>query len=131
MSRSDGPAWDLRWTRTHAAALGALCVAAAGLLAASAGAGRLNLGAAPAVFPDRVTAATERIDPNTASIGSLRRLPGIGPMIAERLVEYRSARRAPAFRSPDDLAGVSGIGPRTVEELRPFLEFPASGQADH
>ena len=70
----------------------------------------------------RVARAAERLDPNTASAASLRRLPMIGPAKARAIIAYRSAAASqPAFCSADDLAAVSGIGPATVERLRPYL----------
>jgi len=57
------------------------------------------------------------IDPNTASPEELQKLPGIGPELADRLIENRPYQRA------EDLARVPGIGPKTVEKLRPYLRF--------
>lgn len=58
------------------------------------------------------------LDVNTADESELQRLPGVGPTIARRIVE---ARAAGPFRSPDDLRRVKGIGPKTMESLRPFV----------
>lgn len=64
------------------------------------------------------------LDPNTATAAELELLPGVGPVLAQRIVEFRSSSdRRPAFRSADDLAAVQRIGPVTVEKLRPFLVF--------
>ena len=46
-------------------------------------------------------------------------LPGIGEKIAQRIVESR--RTQGPFRSHDELTRVRGIGPRTVERIRPYL----------
>lgn len=79
---------------------------------------------------DRETAgaADERIDPNTADWPELTRLPGIGEVIAKRIVAYRRERQdgsgRPVFRSAADLARVRGIGPKTVEAIEPHLRFP-------
>jgi competence protein ComEA len=58
------------------------------------------------------------IDVNTASIEDLMRLPGIGPVTAQSIVAARATR---PFRSPADLDTVKGIGPKTLEKLRPFI----------
>lgn len=58
----------------------------------------------------------ERLNPNRASAEELDRLPGVGPGMADRIVEFRS-REGP-FRYVDDLAAVQGIGPRLVERIR-------------
>lgn len=60
---------------------------------------------------------TPMIDINTAGVDQLDELPGVGPAIAQRIVEHREANGP--FRSVDDLVEVSGIGPATVEKIRP------------
>jgi len=55
------------------------------------------------------------VDINTASVAELTSLPGIGPAKAAAIVEQRE--RSP-FKSIADLTRVSGIGERTLEELR-------------
>lgn len=57
-----------------------------------------------------------QIDLNTASAEVLDTLPGIGPVIAGRIVAWRSAHGA--FRSVDELAEVSGIGPSVLDQVR-------------
>ena len=59
------------------------------------------------------------VDVNRASIGELRVLPGIGAARAEAIVLER-VRNGP-FRRIEDLDRVDGLGPETVEELRPFV----------
>lgn len=61
-------------------------------------------------------AADERIDINTASAAQLEELPGVGPAIAQRIVEHREAEGP--FASVDDLEDVPGIGPATLEKMR-------------
>lgn len=56
---------------------------------------------------------------NLASIAELEKLPGIGPSIARRIVEYRD-RHGP-FVSVDSLSDVWGIGPRLVDRLRDLV----------
>jgi competence protein ComEA len=59
------------------------------------------------------------LDVNRAGGDELVALPGIGPALAERIVEYR--RIQGPFRSPEDLLAVPGIGPATLERLRPLV----------
>jgi competence ComEA-like helix-hairpin-helix protein len=63
--------------------------------------------------------AERRLDLNLATAGQLDELPGIGPVLASRIVEHR--RRAGAFRSADELLAVRGIGPHLLERLRPLV----------
>ena len=58
------------------------------------------------------------VDVNRADPEDLRRLPGIGPVLAARIVGTRGVR---PFRSVEDLRRVPGIGPKTLGRLRPFV----------
>jgi competence protein ComEA len=57
------------------------------------------------------------VNVNTATIDQLESLPGIGPTLAQRIVDYREGHGP--FRSVDELLNVSGIGDQTLAELRP------------
>ncbi|WP_228500087.1 ComEA family DNA-binding protein [Thermogemmata fonticola] len=57
---------------------------------------------------------------NRASNAELQRLPNVGPVLAQRIILARSER---PFRSLEDLRRVPGIGPKTLEKLRPFVTF--------
>ncbi|MGQ9757448.1 MAG: helix-hairpin-helix domain-containing protein [Actinomycetota bacterium] len=62
-----------------------------------------------------------RVNINTATKEELERLPGIGPTLAQRILEYREAHGG--FRSVDELRKVSGIGPKKFEELKGLVEI--------
>jgi competence protein ComEA len=62
------------------------------------------------------TAAGAILDLNTATVTDLDTLPRIGPQLAQRIVEWRSANGR--FGAPEDLLEVPGIGDRTFEGLR-------------
>jgi competence protein ComEA len=57
------------------------------------------------------------LDLNAATASDLEALPGIGPVLARRIIEHRTQRGA--FRRLDDLLQVKGVGPRLLEGLRP------------
>lgn len=59
-----------------------------------------------------------RVDINSAGLAQLDLLPGIGPGLAQRIAADRLANGW--FTSVDDLTRVPGIGPRTIERIRPF-----------
>jgi len=60
-----------------------------------------------------------RIDVNRAAWPELALMPNIGEQLAKRIVADRT-QRGP-FKDLDDLLRVKGIGPKTLETLRPFL----------
>lgn len=60
-----------------------------------------------------------QVDVNRADWPELIQLPGMGETLARRLIVDR-ARNGP-FQSVDDLDRIPGIGPRTLERLRPYV----------
>lgn len=61
------------------------------------------------------------IDINHASAEELQQLPGVGPVLAQRIMEFRRTRGA--FRHIDDLNAVPGVGAKRLEEWRPLIKF--------
>lgn len=57
---------------------------------------------------------------NTASVAQLQLLPGIGPKMAERILEYRKANGK--FASIEQVMEVNGIGPKKFEKMKVFLK---------
>jgi len=57
-----------------------------------------------------------KIDINTATEKELRLIPGIGPIMAARIIAARP------FRSADDLKKVNGIGDKKYAEIRPYFQ---------
>ncbi len=66
----------------------------------------------------RHKAPDDLVDLNTADAATLETLPGIGPTLAERIVEFREANGP--FASLDDLLDVAGTSPKMVDELQPY-----------
>ncbi len=104
-------------------------VARAGGATAPADTAAINLAAPLAdgmqvVVPRRVAgaagaaaaAAPGRVSLGSASAAELDALPGVGPVTAQKIVDYRAAHGG--FRSVDDLDAIPGIGPARIEQLR-------------
>jgi competence protein ComEA len=68
--------------------------------------------------PGKPAKLAGRINVNRATAAQLQTLPGIGPKLAQRILDERARGR---FRSVDDLRRVSGIGPKTLDRLRPHV----------
>jgi competence protein ComEA len=59
--------------------------------------------------------ASGKVNLNTAGVSDLQQLPGIGPSLAQRIIDHRT-NQGP-FRTVEDLRKVSGIGPKKFEQL--------------
>ena len=78
---------------------------------------------------DRATplAAQFQVNVNQADWPELMQLPGVGRTLAERMIAEREERGA--FQSVEELTRVDGIGPRTIERIRPYL-LPIADEAE-
>lgn len=65
------------------------------------------------------TRSDSLIDLNSATAVELQSLPGIGPAIADRVLDHRESEGT--FSSVDELSDVSGISDRMVDDLRPLV----------
>lgn len=121
-----------KWAAVGALGLASL-VGLAWALASAQVAPRLTASPSPAeAVPDARTAISPAgktpaprqafvgtLNVNTASAHELEALPGIGPALAVRIVDDRTEHGP--FKSIEDLDRVRGIGPKTLERLRPFI----------
>ncbi len=119
--------FDLAWRPEHLPAMLTVMLVAAVALAARAGSRTVEFERAAPVVSARVSAGAELIDPNTACVGSLRRLPGIGPVKARAIVEHRDAAGGRPFHTIEDLTAVHGIGPGIVRDIRRYVALPEGG----
>ena len=69
--------------------------------------------------PRTVSGRFDRLDLNRATVGELQSIPGIGPVIAQRIVAYRSEHGG--FREPEDLLEVAGVGEKTFARIAPLV----------
>ena len=85
-----------------------------------AGAGQAETSDAPvAAGAAGSSGALAKVSLATATIEQLDALPGVGPVTAQKIVDYRTEHGP--FRSVDDLDEVPGIGPTRVENLRDLV----------
>ena len=73
-----------------------------------------------------VSSASSKVDVNRAGVEELTSLPGIGPALAKRIVEYRQENGP--FRSVDDLMAVKGIGPKLLGKIRDRVTVGEGGK---
>jgi competence protein ComEA len=74
-------------------------------------------------FPAGETPHTVNV--NSATAADLEQLPGVGPVLARRIVERRELRGL--FRRLDDLLEVKGVGPKLFHRLQPLLRLDDEG----
>jgi len=119
MSPTSRPELRVGWCRSDRVALTVLLAVWAGALAWSWRSRPAPVAGCWAL----AESVRETVDPNTASAASLRRLPGIGPVLADAIVSYRlqAGRPRPAFARVADLRNVPGIGPKKAGRIEPYL----------
>jgi len=64
-------------------------------------------------------ATRPQVNVNTATVAQLQLLPRVGPALAQRIVEFREANGA--FKAPEELMRVKGIGEKSYLLLEPFV----------
>jgi comEA protein len=71
--------------------------------------------------PEKQTqcSSQSKVNINNASLTELQTLPGIGPSIAKRILEYRT--KNPPFQRIEDLLIIKGINRKLLEKIRPFV----------
>ncbi|MCD8117180.1 MAG: helix-hairpin-helix domain-containing protein [Oscillospiraceae bacterium] len=68
-----------------------------------------------------ISSSAGLLDINTATAEELEALPGIGPVLAERIIAWREENGP--FTSREDVLDVYGIGQATYEKLEPYINF--------
>jgi competence protein ComEA len=88
-------------------------IATIGLAIAIAVAGSLGVALAETKAP------AAKVNVNAATAQQLEELPGIGPALAKRIIEYR--QKSGGFKSTQELLNVQGIGEKSLEKLQPHV----------
>lgn len=122
--RASHPQFLRRLDQATAASLVALALVAMGVYWFIQGGHRGDL-----IEIERAEPLTARflVDINNANWPELAELPNLGETLARRIVDSRNA--AGPFVDHDDLLRVNGIGPRTLDKMKPYL-LPMPDQAD-
>ena len=68
----------------------------------------------------RLTGISEKLDINSADLAALQELPGIGPVLAQRILDYRNEHGP--FKSLSELTKVEGIGEKSLENLSQYIK---------
>jgi competence protein ComEA len=78
--------------------------------------------------PKATATATAPVNLNTASADQLTTIPGVGPKMAERIIEYR--QKNGGFKKVEDLTNVSGVGEKSFLKMKPLITVtaPKTGQ---
>lgn len=116
-----GCGWDL-WRLSRPLPSGSVELPAGAALRDSAAHDERGAGTGVAF---RDSTASGRLDLNRAGAAELDRLPGIGPVLASRIVEHRE--RSGRFTRVEDLLAVRGIGPRLFARLAPLVTVHPAG----
>ncbi|HYS27028.1 MAG TPA: helix-hairpin-helix domain-containing protein [Vicinamibacterales bacterium] len=103
--------------RTLMAAIAAIALSAPSLSAQSK---------IPAPKPTATAAAPVNL--NTATAEQLATIPGVGPKMAERILDYR--QKNGGFKKVEDLMNVSGVGEKSFLKMKPLITVtvPKTGQ---
>ena len=80
---------------------------------------RLGFGARLVLAADKAAPAA-KVNVNTATAEQFAALPGVGPKLGARIVEYRQ-KAGGSFKSVQELMNVRGIGEKNFEKLQPHL----------
>jgi competence protein ComEA len=75
--------------------------------------------AAGSAAPGAASPPSAPVQLSTATLEQLDSLPGVGPMTAQKILDYR--QKHGAFHSVDELDAVPGIGPKRLDQLRDLV----------
>jgi competence protein ComEA len=105
-----------------------LMAAIVGIAVSAAAASAQNKATTPKAAATATATATAPVNLNTATAEQLATIPGVGPKMAERIIDYR--QKNGGFKKVEDLMNVSGVGEKSFLKMKPLITVtaPKTGQ---
>jgi competence protein ComEA len=105
-----------------------LMAAIFGIAVSAAAASAQNKATTPKAAAAATATATAPVNLNTATAEQLATIPGVGPKMAERIINYR--QKNGGFKKVEDLMNVSGVGEKSFLKMKPLITVtaPKTGQ---
>ena len=96
-----------------------LMAAILGIAVSAAAASAQNKATTPKTAATVTATATAPVNLNTATVDQLATIPGVGPRMAERIIDYR--QKNGGFKKVEDLMNVSGVGEKSFLKMKPLI----------
>ena len=96
-----------------------LMAAILGIAVSAAAASAQNKATTPKAAATVTATATAPVNLNTATVEQLATIPGVGPRMAERIIDYR--QKNGGFKKVEDLMNVSGVGEKSFLKMKPLI----------
>ena len=100
-----------------------LMAAILGIAVSAATASAQNKATTPKAAATATATATAPVNLNTATAEQLATIPGVGPKMAERIIDYR--QKNGGFKKVEDLMNVSGVGEKSFLKMKPLITVTA------
>jgi comEA protein len=100
-----------------------LMAAILGIAVSAATASAQSKATTPKAAATATATATAPVNLNTATAEQLATIPGVGPRMAERIIDYR--QKNGGFKKVEDLMNVSGVGEKSFLKMKPLITVTA------
>jgi competence protein ComEA len=100
-----------------------LMAAILGIAVSAAAASAQSKATTPKAAATATAIATAPVNLNTATAEQLATIPGVGPRMAERIIDYR--QKNGGFKKVEDLMNVSGVGEKSFLKMKPLITVTA------
>jgi competence protein ComEA len=96
-----------------------LMAAILGIAVSAAAVSAQNKATTPKAAATATATAAAPVNLNTATVEQLATIPGVGPRMAERIIDYR--QKNGGFKKVEDLMNVSGVGEKSFLKMKPLI----------